>query len=126
MKVDFEALGRRAIACKHWIWKGGMKAIVPSRHAGATGYTFRIESEEDAVTLIGGYPDFSDSATLGCLIGLVREATGKPWLFCTYRQEGFWSVCDLHEHLSDFVHAEAEAWVEALEGLSSDVEVCDE
>ena len=118
MNADFEALGKRAIGCKHWIWQDGMKAIVPAPHEGATGYIFRLEGGEEAGTVIGGYPDFTDAATLGCLVGLVREATGKPWLFCTYREEGFWSVCDLHAHLSGFVTTEAEAWVEALEGLN--------
>jgi hypothetical protein len=113
-----EAVGRRAINCSHWRWQRGMKAIVPSRHEGGTGYTFRLDGGEQTGTVVGGYPDFTDAATLGCLVGLVREATGKPWLFCTYREEGFWSVCDLHAHLSGFVTTEAEAWVEALEGLN--------
>ena len=60
-------------------------------------------------------PDLTDSATMGCLLALAREATGKPHLFCSYRQEGFWGVADLHEFLSDFYTTEAEALVEALE-----------
>jgi hypothetical protein len=110
-----EAVGRRAIDCTHWIWQDGMKAIVPAPHEGGTGYTFRLEGGEEAGTVIGGYPDFTDAATLGCLVGLVREATGKPHLFCSYRREGFWGVADHDAYLSHFVTTEAEAWVEVLE-----------
>ena len=60
-------------------------------------------------------PNLTDPATMGCLLALVREATGKPHLFCSYRQEGFWGVADPHEFLRDFYTTEAEALVEALE-----------
>jgi hypothetical protein len=113
-----EAVGRRATKCAKWKWVAGMQAVVPASSNGATGYLYRLTEGTGPINSALAYPDFSDAATLGCLVGLVREATGKPWLFCTYREEGFWSVCDLHAHLSGFVTTEAEAWVEALEGLN--------
>lgn len=60
-------------------------------------------------------PDLTDAATVGALATVVREATGKPHLFCGYRHDGLWSVCDLDEHLSGFYPREADAWIETLE-----------
>lgn len=118
MNTELETLGRRAVACKHWRWIAGMEAIVPAANNGATGYLYRVTEGTGPINNKVAYPNLADPVTLGGLVYLVREASEKPWLFCTYRQEGFWSVCDLHEHLSGFVDTEAEAWVEALEGLN--------
>jgi hypothetical protein len=73
---NLEQLGLRAVACKHWRWQDGMKAVVPSRHDGATGYTVRVES--GYVAKAGEYPDLTDNATLGCLVALVRQAWKAP------------------------------------------------
>jgi hypothetical protein len=71
---NFEQLGKRALACKRWRWTDGMRAIVPSRHEGATGYTFRLDCGNAEGRVVGGYPDLADPATMGCLLALVREA----------------------------------------------------
>lgn len=113
-----ESVGRRAIACAKWRWIAGMQAGVPPASDGATGYFYRITEGTGPINSRFAYPDFSDPVTLGGLVYLVREASGKPHLFCSYRHEGFWGVADLHEFLSDFYTTEAEAWVEVLEGLS--------
>lgn len=114
-----EALGLRAMACRHWRWMPGMlvQYVGPPNDLHPKG--LRLETRVRRVNWIaadGDLPDLSDPGTLGCLIALVREAYAAPHLFCTYRLEGVWSVCDLHEHRSTFVHTEAEAWIEALEG----------
>lgn len=72
---NLERLARRAVACKHWKWLGGMRVVSPPEHYGATGYTFRVESD-GYVAKAGDYPDFTDPATIGCLLALVREAWG--------------------------------------------------
>jgi hypothetical protein len=113
-----DAVGRRAIDCAKWQWLAGMQVIVPAGHDGATGYRFRVTEGTGPINNMRAYPDFADPVTVGALAALVRQVTGKPWLFCTYREEGFWSVCDLHAHLSGFVTTEAEAWVETLEEFS--------
>jgi hypothetical protein len=69
---NLEQLGLRAVACKHWKWLGGMRVVSPAEHSGATGYTVRVES--GYVAKAGEYPDFTDNATLGCLVALVRQA----------------------------------------------------
>jgi hypothetical protein len=62
-------------------------------------------------------PDLSDPATLGCLLALVREAWGDPWLCVVGEPETSWrldavtaAVSDLHSFAT-----EAEALVAALE-----------
>jgi hypothetical protein len=61
-------------------------------------------------------PDLQDPATLGCLLALVREAWGDPYLCCVgdretgWRLDGYAAVEDIHSYRS-----EAEALVRALE-----------
>ncbi len=70
--MTLEALGRRAVACKHFRWMPGMyiKSLshrVDWPHGDPIGSAPHI------------FPDFSDPATLGCLLALVREAwTCRP------------------------------------------------
>ena len=71
-------LARRAVACKHWKWLGGTSVVCPPAHDGATGYTFRVESD-GYVAKAGDYPDLTDPATLGCLLALVRKAWGPTF-----------------------------------------------
>lgn len=72
MSTDIEALGRRAIACKHWRWMPGMEAVREGR----------VDSRSIDIELWiydSDIPDLSDPATLGCLLALVREAWGDGW-----------------------------------------------
>ena len=76
--MSIEDLGRRATACKHWRWMGGMAAIDRPlwrivERAGLPPYMVNGYMEE---SLDGVLPDLSDPATLGCLLYLVREAWG--------------------------------------------------
>ena len=60
-------------------------------------------------------PDLTDPATLGCLLALVREAWGDPYLCCVgdretgWRLDGYAAVEDIHSYSS-----EAEALFVAL------------
>jgi hypothetical protein len=53
-----------------------MLAIVPPANDGATGYTVRIIEGTGPVNSARAFPDLADPATLGALLGLVREAWG--------------------------------------------------
>jgi len=86
-----EDLGRRAVACKAWLWMDGMLALI----SGAT-WSIRITDGGGEVFVgqrVGahgglecvydgpacGLPGFSDPATLGCLLDLVMSALdGHP------------------------------------------------
>ena len=114
-KATLEIVGQRAAACPKWKWLAGMQAMVPAPHDGATGYCYRVTEGTGPINNAVAYPNFADPVTLGGLVYLVREATGKPHLFCSYRREGFWGVADHDAYLSHFVTTEAEAWVEVLE-----------
>lgn len=114
MSNELETLGRRATACKGWKWLAGMQAVIPADE-GATGYFYRVTEGTGPINSRVAYPNFADPVTAGALVALVRAATGKPHLFCSYRQGGFWGVADHDEYLSEFWTTEAAAWVEVLE-----------
>ena len=66
-----EALGQRALACKGWRWMPGMLGL--SNQSSSRSIWIRIVDPpmDDASEC---WPDFSDPATLGCLLALVRDA----------------------------------------------------
>jgi hypothetical protein len=61
-----------------------------------------------------GLPDVTDAATLGCLLALVREAYGDPWLYARVDPEKvLWYVVTASG--AAWSKTEAEALVAALE-----------
>ena len=91
---EWQDLGRRAVACKHWRWMPGMLA----RYSADAWYR---TSEVDSVGIPvrvrppnprSAWPDFRDAATLGCLLALVREAWGDLGASVWHdRRTGLWS-----------------------------------
>lgn len=77
MSTDLETLARRAVACKHFRWMPGMlsdKGLRVTRcddDGYVVGYYEHLSYIAECVK--GSTPDLSDSATLGCLLALVRE-----------------------------------------------------
>lgn len=76
---------------------------------------------------LGWSPDFSDPATLGCLLALVREASGQPTISLVYCEAAYpgqacgWALqpADNRLPLWGFDYdTEAEALVAALEALA--------
>ena len=71
-------LARRAVACRHWRWLPGMRAVgrrrMPAAWFRVEEYTQMVGEWRDAV------PDLSDPATVGALLALVREVAQEPGL----------------------------------------------
>ncbi|MCK5223129.1 hypothetical protein KAR04_00015, partial [Candidatus Calescamantes bacterium] len=64
----------------------------------------------------GATPDWTDPATLGALLGLVRERYGEPTLHIWYsRQIGLWIVSANGQEIGVQETTEAEALIAALE-----------
>lgn len=117
MDKRHEMIARRAVACRAWRWEAGMLGwSAPSaepdvRYLGE-GLWWDVEDEEVLVDEPDDpLPDFSDAATLGCLIALVREEYLDGWLSASGVEDYGWIV---NRSLAP-CSSEAEAWVAALE-----------
>lgn len=126
--TQLEALGQRAVACRHWRWMAGMLGS----WRGLDGYWFRVVrvqgsvvqcydetswSWENADTNIkpDDLPDLSDPATLGCLLHLVREAWPDEYLTIAPQKLRIRWLIDLPNGKVALGDSEAEALVAALE-----------
>lgn len=89
------ALAREAVVCKHWEWLDGSLSYWDQapEHGGNT-IRFRasvgkphndpwFQPEKGRWRLVG--PVFSDDATRGALLGLVRRAFNKPGIYVRRR-----------------------------------------
>jgi hypothetical protein len=104
-------LSKRAVACKGWRWMSGM----------VCGHRHRVDLEpgNDDPDMGGCLPDLDDPATLGCLLALVREASGDPRCSTDANQSGDWTVYGCLPIVVPHRNTEAEALVEALESLEA-------
>lgn len=132
--MNFSPLAAKVVALPAWRWMPGMVAIErddtmrgrvlnvrrnPDRLDVFT-VTGSLEARDDAWHVEDATPDLSDSATLGCLLALVREAWGDPSLCVVFdHDDGRWNVGRWEDGLvlrGRGGASEAEALVNALEG----------
>ncbi len=120
--MNLEDLGRRAVACKHWLWMPGMAVL------GGFAGVDRLFTDKFGMIHVpdkdaGMVPDFTDPATLGCLLHLVREAWGDEDLSADRvsrahdKLPDVWQVYVFYESgVKDVLsgHSEVEALVAAL------------
>ena len=130
MTQDHEKIGRRALICKYWKYKNGMlvsklsemferERYISGLRIVSGGERYRIVSikMEGCLFILSdqGYdnfavnpegdiyvPHFDDSATLGCLVDLVKTAWDDPTIgyYCTKDTKGYdlseiWIVCSM-------------------------------
>lgn len=128
--ADALELGKRAVACPSWRWMGGMlvrstrldwdwSARVYDAASGRVELVDHMcgsmaEHKIPLSDMLELAPDFSDPATRGCLLELVREAWKRPNAFAM-QIGGWWRVGDAGRWLADTCATEAEALVAALE-----------
>jgi hypothetical protein len=141
MNDQMQDLARRAVACKHWRWMSGMLGASPSLSyemhrviSAGFGCTYLTTGryEQGGIVDQSGplasalLPDFTDPATMGCLLEIVREAHKAPLLSVVYSGRDAYGFCVLenpywlgnHEVPRPLVinaETEAEALVNALE-----------
>ena len=130
------ALARRAVACKEWRWLPGMADQFGRRvmqvYPNELGFKWSNLLENNVVRDADALPDLSDAATLGGLMGLVRELYHAPWKLWDGHievrrdhQTLFFAMQFQHtpEGFLEEVHVasgktEVEAWVAALAAVS--------
>ena len=130
--ADPQTLAKRAVACTNWRWPDGMPVV--SRSAGrwgrgrmlgdrlvSWGRHGLVESDVPPDAL----PDFADPSALGCLLAIVREATGHD-VWCQWMPSidlddsaGGWVVKGRHGATYGQGATEIEALVKTLEGLEA-------
>lgn len=124
---DSLILARRAIVCKHWRWLPGMKAGISDDWYRACDQPETLywqgETHGGWTTIVEDdwTPDFRDAATLGCLLELVREISGDPWLYVYVRaradgSESEWTGTLWEERFSS--NSEESVLIEMLENLN--------
>lgn len=78
-------INERAVMCKGWRWMPGMLTMDGVRIYAIDGNIFDGFDDDseylDHPVSALEWPDFTDAATLGCLLALVREAWGDPSLY---------------------------------------------
>lgn len=124
--TDMEQLARRAVACKGWRLMKGMRVrwySDESTYDGGDEWFTAIEGWANPVSRNNpqGWwlmPDFSDPATLGCLLALVREAWGGSG--GTHLTAVGWRYYTPNGHLCSEGATEGEALVAALEAAGGE------
>jgi len=117
MNPELEELARRAVACKHWHWMPGMLYNHPKDRPDSA---LRPRGPNAPIIMCGpggGLPIFSDPATLGCLLALVREAWGDQQVHVVKLAYGFkgWQGWNAERFITAKFESEVEALVAALE-----------
>jgi len=129
VEIDWQQLGKRAVACRGWRWVPGMLARYTAdawcrvTEANSYGYPTKVRPPNSR----NAWPDLRDPATLGCMLALIRQAVeparapGDWPLVCCQPMPKKWAVGAFIDEstfralVRPFYPTEAEALVAALE-----------
>ena len=122
MTPELQDLGRRAVVASQGriLQAPGARILFCEKGGWVAG---RVVAKDEGSGLLRaarhGIPNFSDPATLGCLLALVREAAGEPvWVWPDREEHGAWEWT-LYGGLGvGGYSSEAEALVAALEAVT--------
>lgn len=140
MTPEQKELAERFVACERWRWMpgmrcthrwtGGIRVLVEENGEQSESYVVLPDADGNAVMTIdecgimgcfpdadSSYPflpDVNDPATLGCILALVREATGDRRIHCRARANVY-RVYSGVSPVGRWVESEAEALLLALE-----------
>lgn len=125
---DLSALGRSARACELFRWLPGMLTLCGGRVLGVRvdGWLTTAEMLDDHDSLdhraeSACLPDLSDPATLGCFLGLVREAWGDSDIVIGLAANGWYPSGRTADMRGVYGYdSEAEALVAALRAAGDD------
>jgi hypothetical protein len=117
MTPKHKDLAKRFVKCERWKWMPGMLARYSDGEAwhrltdgDGHGYPFRHCPPNPREA----WPDLTDPATLGCILALVREATGDRRIHCRVRANVY-RVYSGVSPVGRWMESEAEALLLALE-----------
>jgi len=117
MNNHLKTISQHVVDLYHWEWMPGMKDLqgwrlyeeFPIGGWNAIGGQW----EEDQLSYLPTYPDFSDSATVGCLLTLVRKVWNDPAItaFAIRKDDAkiVWSLHTENPNLSSLAEFQFEA-----------------
>jgi len=117
--MNYQQLGGYATNRKRWRWMPGMlvRGFDPTTKNPAWMRLREFHSSmsltAQAEQLLQPWPDFSDPATLGCLLALVRQENDDPRLHCRLRANKF-RVFSGVTPVGRWVDSEAKALIDGL------------
>jgi hypothetical protein len=129
MTAEQKDLARRFVACERWKWMPGMRAHEPyidgwlrvaEQVRTGTAYLASVRRANEVWPSypehgrVNIYPDLTDPATLGCILALVRDATGDRRIHCRVRANVY-RVYSGVSPVGRWMESEAEALLLALE-----------
>ena len=117
-------LAQRAVACRRWRWMPRMmdttgRTFIEYADCGEAAWLWVADIRCEWLPVEDRLPDLRDPATLGCLLALVREAWGDPYVYAmrlnVRRQIWVVHVPSDQHNIHGEGATEAEALVAALE-----------
>jgi hypothetical protein len=118
MTAERKKLAKRFVKCGRWRWMPGMKALYTGDqcHRVTMADAYGVPAIITPPHARWAWPDLTDPATLGCILALVRDATGDRRIHCRVRANVY-RVYSGVSPVGRWMESEAEALLLALEAV---------